>query len=252
MRPLQTDMSIFSKFKFERAPVAVKYLFHRPDGIGRLEKNLALCEMVKEAQQRETPFYITRENESCFGKAFLGMMGEGPELVDGGTLGVKFEIFQEPRANSRLRQLAPHLPRGDVNYVAFSRLDKLTFEPDLLILVTTPAQAEIVLRAMTYSSGELYEARTTCIGGCAWLYVYPFLSGKVNYMVTGLAFGMKGRRVFPEGLLLISIPYQWIQTVTQNLKEMKWVLPGYTLEGEKFRQYEEQILEGLMKECQNP
>ena len=52
MRPLQTDMSIYSKFKFERPPVGVKYLFHKPEGIEPLDKSLALCEMLKEAQQR--------------------------------------------------------------------------------------------------------------------------------------------------------------------------------------------------------
>jgi hypothetical protein len=42
-----------------------------------------------------------------------------------------------------------------------------------------------------------------------------------------------------EGWLLMSIPYQWIPTITQNLKEMKWVLPGYTLGREKFIQFDQ-------------
>jgi uncharacterized protein (DUF169 family) len=54
-----------------------------------------------------------------------------------------------------------------VNYVAFSPLDKLTFDPDVLIITARPAQAEIVLRAMTYSTGELYNSRTTPVMGCA-------------------------------------------------------------------------------------
>jgi uncharacterized protein (DUF169 family) len=252
MRPLQTDLSIFNKFNFERAPAGIKFLFHKPEGIEPLGKSLALCEMLREAQQRDAPFYFTKESESCFGKAFLGMMGDTPEISDGGILGVRFEIFQEPRANSRLRQLTPHLPKGDVNYVAISRLDKLTFEPDLLILTATPSQAEIVLRAMTYSTGELYESKSTCIGGCAWLYAYPYLSGKVNYTVTGLAFGMKGKQVFPEGLMLISIPYQWLPTVAQNLREMKWVLPAYKLTGEEFDRYEKKTLGEVFQESKNP
>jgi hypothetical protein len=82
--------------------------------------------------------------------------------------------------------------------------------------------------------------------GGAWLYAYPYLSGKVNYTVTGLAFGMKARKTFPEGLLLISIPYQWIETITRNLGQIKWVLPAYTLGKEKFQHYEEQILGEFM------
>ena len=252
MKPLQTDFSVYSQFNFEKPPVGVKYLFHKPEGIEPLGKSLALCEMVKEAHQRKTPFYFTKENENCFGKAFLGMTGDSPNLADGGELGLKLEIFQDPRANSRLRRFINNMEPGSVNYVAFSPLDKLTFEPDLLMLMANPGQAEIILRAMTYSTGEMYESKATSVGGCSWLYVYPYLSGKVNYTVTGLAYGMKGRQVFPEGWLLISIPYNWIPTITQNLKEMKWVLPAYTLGREKFMQYEYRIIKELAQESQNP
>jgi uncharacterized protein (DUF169 family) len=251
MKPLQTDFSVYSQFNFEKPPVGVKYLFHKPEGIEPLGKSLALCEMVKEAHQRKTPFYFTKENENCFGKAFLGMTGDSPQLADGGELGLKLEIFNEPRANSRLRGFIHNLEKGSVNYVAFSPLDKLTFEPDLLMLMANPGQAEIILRAMTYSTGEMYESKATSVGGCSWLYVYPYLSGKVNYTITGLAFGMKGRQVFPEGLMLISIPYNWIPTITQNLKEMKWVLPAYTLGREKFMEYERRIIRELAQGAKN-
>lgn len=227
MRPLQTDLSIYSKFNFEKPPIGVNYLFDKPDGIEQLDKSLALCEMLKEAQQRNAPFYITKENENCSGKIYLGM-ASWPPHSDGGTIGVKQQVFQEPRANLRIRKFISYLDKGTVNYVALSPLDKLALEPDLLILTATPSQAEILLRAMIYSTGEMYESKTTYVGACSWLYIYPFLSGKVNYTVTGMSYGMKGRKVFPEGLILISIPYQWISTVTRNLNEMNWVLPAFT------------------------
>jgi uncharacterized protein (DUF169 family) len=252
MRPLQTDLTHFKKFNFEKPPVGVKYLFHKPEGMEQLDKSLALCEMLKEAHQRRMPFYFTKENESCFGKEVLGMLKEPHELVDGGTLGVKFEIFQEGRANLHLRRFERNLEKGSVNYVAISPLDKLTFEPDLLIITADAIQAEIVLRAMTYSHGEMYESKSTCIGGCAWLYAYPFLSGKVNYIVTGLAFGMRGREAFPPGWWLISIPCNWIPIIAKNLGEMNWELPAYTLGREKFMEYEHRILSELAHECENP
>jgi uncharacterized protein (DUF169 family) len=251
MKPLQTDFSVYSQFNFENPPVAVKYFFHKPVGIEPLDKSLALCEMLKEAHQRKTPFYFTKENENCFGKAFLGMTGDSPQLADGGELGLKLKIFQDPRANSRLRRFINNMESGSVNYVALSPLDKLTFEPDLLILMANPSQTEIVLRAMMYSTGEMYESKATSVGGCSWLYVYPYLSGKVNYTITGLAFGMKGRQVFPEGWLLIAIPYNWIPTITQNLKQMKWVLPAYTLGREKFMEYEHRIIRELAQGAKN-
>ncbi len=253
MRPLQTDLSVYSQFKFERTPVGVNYSFHKPEGIDKLDKQLGLCEMVKEAQQRGTPFYFTREEENCIGKIFLGMMVDLPRRSDGGQLGVRLQLFQEGHANRRLRTFIPSLETGSVNYVALSPIDKLKFEPDLLAIIATPSQAEILLRAMTYSTGEMYESRATVVGVCSSLYVYPYLSGKVNYTPTGLSYGMKGRRVFPDGLMLISIPYQWIPTITQNLKEMKWVPPGYEIGSrEEFIEWDAQVTREIASDSQNP
>jgi uncharacterized protein (DUF169 family) len=253
MRPLQTDLSVYSQFNFERPPVGVNYFFHKPEGIEKLDKQLGLCEMVKEAQQRGKPFYFTSEEENCIGKVFLGMTGDTQHRSDGGLLGVKLQLFQQGRANLRLRSFIPSLEKGSVNYVVFSPIDKLEFEPDLLVFVATPSQAEILLRGMTYSTGEMYESRATVVGYCSSLFVYPYLSGKVNYTITGLSYGMEGREVFPEGLVLISIPYQWIPTITQNLKEMKWVPPGYTFHNrDKFIEFDEKITKEIAEESQNP
>ena len=245
MRPLQTDLSIYNKFNFEKPPVGIKYLLQKPEGIEQLDKSLALCEMLKEAQQRGAPFYFTKENEACFGKAFLGMVESRPTSGNG-QIGVDFEIFQEPRANRNIYPQQYQLGYGVVNYVVVAPLDKITFEPDLLFLMTTVSQTEIVLRAMSYSTGELWSTRLTGVGACTWLYAYPYLTGKVNYTITGLSFGMKAKEVFPEGWVLISIPYQWIPTITQNLKEMKWVLPSYTEGREKFLQREKRVTKGMV------
>ncbi len=251
MRPLSQDLSIYRKFNFENSPVGVKFLLNRPEGIGQLDKSLPFCEMIKEAQQRGSPFYFGKENENCVGKQALGME-EMQLFVEGGLIGPKLEIYQEPRANNAIYQHVHKFKPGIVNYVAFSPLDKLTFEPDLLILTATPSQAEIVMRAMSYSTGEIWEPKLAPVLACSWLYIYPYQSGKVNYMITGMTFGMKAKKVFPEGWILISVPYQWIPTITQNLKEMKWVLPAYAEGKQEFLKREQRVFEEAKKEAQNP
>ncbi|MEM2104156.1 MAG: DUF169 domain-containing protein [Candidatus Bathyarchaeia archaeon] len=228
MKPLKTDLSILQKFDFVWQPVGVKFLFEKPEGIQRLDKQMALCEALKELHLRTEPFYMDKENENCAGKALLGMADSPIPPGLAAQIGVGFEIFQEPRVNRRIHEQTPTLPKGLVNYVVFANLDKMTFEPDLLIVEATPDQAEIILRAMSYSTGKLWEAKQSIVGACAWLFIYPYKSGQVNYLVTGMSFGMKAKHVFPVGLVLISIPYDWIPTITQNLKEMKWDLPAYT------------------------
>ena len=251
MKPLTQDLSIFKKFNFEKPPIGVTFQFFKPEGIEPLDKKLAACEMIKEAQERGTPFYFTAENEDCFGKVPLGMEAM-PPWGEGGELGLKFEIFQETRANTRIYQYLPKFPLGTVNYIVMVQLDKLTFEPDLLILTANPSQAEIVLRAMSYSTGEIRESASAGVLGCAWIYVYPYQSGKVNYTITGLTFGMKAHQAFPEGWILISIPYNWIPIIAQNLKEMKWVLPSYTDGREKFLKRKVGYIGELVQKSQNP
>jgi len=233
MRPLKTDLSIYGKFDFERPPVGVKFLFKRPEGIDQLEmdKSLAFCERIKEAQQRGTPFYITKDNtEECVGKFLLGMEEMAP-FAESGQIGTELKIYQD--------------------YVVYSPIDKLTFEPDVLIITANHSQAEIVMRAVSYSTGELYNSKTTNVMGCAWACIYPHQSAQVNYLVPEMIHGMKARRVFPEGSILISIPYHWIRIMTQNLQEMEWVLPAYT-DREKYLAEWERIIGTLIRESENP
>jgi hypothetical protein len=78
------------------------------------------------------------------------------------------------------------------------------------------------------------------------------VSGKVNYITTGLTLGLKGRRVYPEGLLLFSIPYDRIPMITQNLEKMEWLLPAYTDDTrEKFLARRKRIFDELAREFGN-
>jgi len=117
--------------------------------------------------------------------------------------------------------------------------------------MATVRQAEIVMRAMSYTTGEIWSNNMSGVGACSWLFVYPYVSGKVNYVVTGMGFGMKARQVFPEGWMLIIIPYNWIPIITKNLEEMEWVLPSYTYGREKFMERDARIKAELIKEAQN-
>lgn len=253
MRPPQTDLSIYHKFNFERPPVGVKFLFFRPEGMDQLplNKNLSFCEMLKEAQETSTPFYFGKENnEACVGKILLGMQDMEP-FAESGQIGDKLQIFQEARANYIFYQYVPKFGKSTINYVAFSPIDQLAFEPDVLIITATHSQAEIVMRAMTYSTGELYRSQTTPVMGCAWIYIYPYQSGKVNYIIPEMVHGMKGRELFSGGSILISIPYHWISMITQNLREMKWHLPSHTSKEQYLSEFGK-IIGELADKSKNP
>jgi uncharacterized protein (DUF169 family) len=220
------DLSIFKKFNFEHQPVGVKFCLTKPDGLKQLEGQAALCEMLKIAQG-SAPFYATAENHECKAGAILLGMAEGDPIFESGSVGPKLGVYEDARANRRIYHDISRLERGSVNYVAFSSLDKLTFNPDLLIVTAKPSQAEIVLRAASYRTGAGWNAKGTIVLGCAWLYMYPYVKGQVNMMVTGLHHGMKARNLFPEGLLFLSLPFDILPSVVNSLQVMEWDLPQY-------------------------
>jgi uncharacterized protein (DUF169 family) len=249
MSSIREDMSIFNKFDFERKPVGVKFLPNKPEGIKSLDKILDFCEMLPEAQEGDA-FYVTKENFTCVGPLILGMIEHEPSF-ESGQVGPRLEVLRDVRANQRIYHVIPKLQKGAVNYVAFSPLDKLSFEPDLLIVTANPTQAEILLRASSYSSGRMWSARGTSVIGCAWLYIYPYVSGELNFTVTGFGFGMRARRLFPEGLILMSIPWDLLPSLITNLQDMKWVPHSYTIGGEEHKKKVKRIVDALKQESVN-
>jgi len=233
MTVTKKDLAILEKFAFDVPPVAVKFSAKRPPKVKRLAEKMAFCEMLKKAQQGNA-FYADAENHAC--EAGLYVLGQADALQPfiSGEFGAGLRIFEEPRSASRLYLHIPKLSRGVIHSVAFSPLDRLSFDPDLLILLANTEQTEILLRAMSYRTGEVWESKFTAAIGCAWTYIYPYLTGKVNYSITGLGHGMKRRRLFPEGRQLISIPFDRLPSILKTLQEMPWVLPAYKPEGKEF------------------
>ena len=246
MSPIPKDLAIFEKFNFERKPVGVKFLTSRPKGLKKPDKQFDFCEMLVEAQKGNT-FYAAKEDFTCIGPLLLGMITEEP-MFESGRVGPKLGVFRDTRANRRIYQYLPKLGKNTVKYVAFAPIDKLTFEPDLLIILASVTQAEILIRAKSYSTGEMWSARGTAAAGCAWLYIYPLVSGEMNMTVTGFGFGMRSRRLFPEGNILLSIPWDKIPQITKSLEEMKWVPESYTLGAEGHKKKARRIVEELNKE----
>jgi len=143
-------------------------------------------------------------------------------------------IFEGPRAASRLYGYLPRIGKGVANFVAFSPLQNLSFDPDVLIILSETGQTEILLRAMSYKTGQMWTSQFSAAIGCAWLFAYPFTTGKLNYSITGLGHGMKRRKLFPEGKQLVAIPFDLLPSMLKTLQEMEWVLPAYQPDGMEF------------------
>ncbi len=220
-----------SKLNLAIPPVAIKFCTRQPNGMTRIDNKMAFCEMIKYAQMGNT-FYARHEDHTCVVGPFVTGGPEPPLQYERGEFGAVLGVHNEPRAMRRHYDRLPRLAKDTIDCIAFSPLDKLAFEPDLLVLVTDDLkQTNILLRALVYKSGEMYESKSTFVMACGWLYIYPYLTGKWNYVTTGLGMGMSLRKLLPPGVQLISVPYDKLPVLLENLEDMPWVLPAFTKEG---------------------
>jgi len=246
VKPKTLDYSIFDKFNFERKPVGIKYLPYKPEGLERLTKSLYFCQMFKEAQTSQ-PFYVQREDFHCTEPLTLGMEEPNPILLSG-LVGETDDLYDELRANQKIYQLVPRMLKGSVKTVVFSSIDQMTYDPDVLIITTDNIdQARILMRALVYSTGETWGSKGTPVLACSWLYVYPYISGEVNYMVTGMSMVMQTLKVLPQGLVLISIPWTKLPMIISNLQKMNWHPISENITGEEHKKRFEGILQDIQE-----
>ncbi len=213
------EKQLFLDIGMEYEPVCVKYSFDKPKGLKEVDTVLSICEFAKKAQTEHVEFYVTKDTENCFGKMICGMVDK-PGIAASGQAGVDFGVFKTQAANARLYHMIPNLVKGACNYISFSPLSMCRFDPDLILCVATAEQGDVIMRASSYISGDLWETKNSGVLACAWMFVEPYISGKVNITITGMEHGMNRRHVYPHGMLFIAIPFQKIPEMLQALKEM--------------------------------
>lgn len=222
----KTQKELLVKLNLEYPCVAVKFRFERP-AVPRYEgEKLAYCQYVKYTQDTGKHFYITEEEDACYGKMALGMTDK-PPVTASGQAGYDFGCYKSPAGCQQLYQKLPVLEPHTIRFVEFCPALDCDFDPDLLFFVADLPQADILMRATSYISGDLWESKSSPVISCAWMYAYPIISGKVNHVTTGYYHGLRRRKAYPSGLRMISVPFQKMPEFFQALEEMDWTLIAF-------------------------
>lgn len=221
---------VLGTLKCVYTPVAVKFLAVKPENFGisvpHIDKKMSLCQFVSHAQRTGEAFYIQKEDENCVGRSVLGMMKESPIGLSG-QAGFDFGVYRTQAPNSRLYYNIPTLLPGTCNYVVFAPIAKCEFNPDVVVFLCETPTADIILRATSYISGDLWESKSSSVVSCSWTYVWPWLTGKVNHLTTGMHHGMNRRKVYTPGLHIIAVPYQKLDELVLALRQMDWKLISF-------------------------
>lgn len=245
------DLSALQALEFDYPVVAVKFSMTEPAHLPRLSKRVALCEMLREAQEVGA-FYASKDEQGCRAGSFvLGQVAHDP-VAESGRVGEAIGVYESAEGNKRIYSEMVRFSEGAAPYVLFARLEELSFDPDLLIVTARPTQAEVLVRAHGYKTGSAWETRGTTVIACACLYSYPYLTGKMNILISGLHHGMRARDLFPEGLLFVAIPSALLQGILESLAAMAdrelLDLPQYHWGKEAHEKYMRSVFETIAQQ----
>ena len=73
----------------------------------------------------------------------------------------------------------------------------------------------------------------------------------MNYVVTGIGYGMRLQKILPEGLFVISVPFDVIPMLLENLQDMEWVLPIFGMSDEERGEYSAKVMNEIRQEYEN-
>lgn len=178
-----------------KSPVAIKFVLREediPEGIEKIEEGIRHCEMVQKASKGDI-FYATAEKQTCKGgAAALGLI-EPPEKVKTGEMYQSLGRFSSLGSAKRTMDEIPKIEHM-MYALVYAPLEKATFDPDVIVLISNPAQAMKLAQAIVYTLGGRVEADFAGIQSiCADAVAGPFTRKRPN-----ITLGCSGSRKFAD------------------------------------------------------
>jgi len=214
--------TITSVLVIKKPLIAVKVWERLPDTIPQYEGNAfpGMCTQIGEVLETGKTFHTNRDH--CFCTGGVVATGVAPPLSDEQRqemIAVHFEMSKSYRDvetalkyEHELDRLKP--PVGKKNAAVQLGLFKDIEDPDLVLMFCTPAAADILNRAYTYTQGEPVRGFGGN-GGCPFLIQYPYVTGKPSFSYSDVAWRKYIGLLDEE--LTVSFPYQSLVSFIENL-----------------------------------
>ena len=183
------------------------------------ERPLNYCQMVQGARLNGESFLAHANCHTCKGGAAgLGLL-ECPENISSGALYFeKLHKCASKEAGSQISANMPRLPSGSTVATYVAPLDKMGFNPDVVIVVGTPLAARRVTQAEMYADGGRANFSTAGIQSfCVDATAAPYLKGEVNVSL-GCDGSARNANLEDESVV-IGIPFEVLKQIAPVLKE---------------------------------
>jgi len=177
------------------SPVAVKLAKtpeEVPAGIPEAKEVLRHCQMVNMARKDGAIFYAPSGRHQCNGGAWALGLREITPTLQSGEFYFKLGKFETIAACRRTMDRIPHLRTGETYATVYAPLEKTPFDPDVVLMTTTPRNMLKLAQASLFRLGgrispQMAGIQSVCSDATAQVY----LTGTPNFSL-----GCDGSRRF--------------------------------------------------------
>jgi uncharacterized protein (DUF169 family) len=189
-----------------------------PKDIEPLERPFRYCQMIQNARIEGESFLAHADYHECKGGAAgIGLI-ECPENIASGSLYFdKLHKCETKSIGSGIVTSMPRIPAGSTVATYVAPLDKMTVNPDVIIIVGTPLQARRIVQAVMYKQGSRSMFNTAGIQSfCVDATSSPYLKGEVN--VSMGCDGAARNAGLDDESVVIGIPFDMMESICTVLK----------------------------------
>ncbi|MFH1034801.1 MAG: DUF169 domain-containing protein [Pseudomonadota bacterium] len=224
-----------------QAPVAVRLLSHaemsqepawlekikRP-GRGLPEKVLT-CQAMAMVRLYGWQVLVTPEAVDCpTGLITMGWVAMSPEYLRGEIPVTPFNQSQQARA--KRMEMVPYLERGSVAALAAAPLEDCPFQPQVVVIYCSPAQAMRLVQASLFHHGGAVESSSAGAQGCSQYLTRVLQTDQPRFVIPG-----NGDRIFghvEENQMAFSLPAGMMAQLAEGLEQshlggQPYPVPGY-------------------------
>jgi len=188
-----------------------------PAGIPEAKEVVRHCQMVNMARKDGAVFFAPADKHQCNGGAWaLGLREITPSLQSGEHY-FKLGKFDSMPACRRTMDRIPHLNTRETFATIYAPLEKTPFDPDIVLIVTTPRNMLKLAQATLFRLGGRISSSMAGIQSvCSDATAQPYLSGTANFSL-----GCDGSRKF-SGILddemVMGLPVEMLAELGQAIK----------------------------------
>jgi len=200
-------------------PIAVKFLEIQahPDGF-ELPSERRYCQVLMGAREGKR-LLLTADNVSCPAAAWALGFKEPPTKLSSGEMPAGMGIFGSPAAAQRTLETMPRLEMGKYKMVACCPLATAPFEPDVVVIESSPEHLMWVALALVFETGGRLEFSTAILQAtCVDVTIMPFLTQRLN--ATLGCYGCREATNLAESECVLGFPIKDLEPIVTSLKKL--------------------------------